>query len=181
MKVLIFGDSLADGLEVEECDCTVASRWGASTEMLRGTFPSLGYYLGEGKGEENQFDVVVLIGGSNDLHNDALPMFAIDNLMRMHRLAKSKGVPISMGITLLNDRFNKDYRNRLAALKLPLCEFLHEAVDTKWIDDDGIHLNPEGKQELSRQLTATLKTHLINRALGFIFPPRARSVLLSLL
>jgi lysophospholipase L1-like esterase len=166
MNVLVFGDSLADGLEevVHERGGggggDSASYWGWSTEALLHGFPNLKYHL-----EQKSYDVVVLIGGSNDLANDSTPKFCIDNLMRMHRQCKQTKVVLTIGVTLLHDEFNQQYLERCKWVDVPVCHFLHEEMDTSLIDDDGIHLNAKGKKEFSFALRQTIKQHWWKRLL----------------
>lgn len=137
-----------------------ASYWGWTTEALFHGFPNLAYHL-----EQNQYDVVVLIAGSNDMANDSIPKFAIDNLMRMHRQCKQANVAMSVGVTLLHDEFNQQYLERCKWIKAPVCEFLHEDMDLSLIDDDGIHLNAKGKRLFSHALQQTIQQHWWKRLL----------------
>ncbi len=145
MKVLIFGTSLADGLTVGADGagvCKVVSRWGETTVGLLHTSPTLRDEL-----QKESFDIVILMAGTNDLANDVLPHYAIDNLMRMHRQCKSAGVPLSIGCTLVHDTFNRAYKERCKMARITLCEFLNERLDPSCLEDDGVHLNAIGKQD----------------------------------
>jgi lysophospholipase L1-like esterase len=175
MRILVFGDSLADGLSIAGTTCDVASHWGLTTSALLESFPNLKYYLTAADADasskkDGQFDVVILVAGSNDLANDALPKFAIDNLMRMHRQCRSAGVLVSVGVTLLHDRFNLEYKRRCRSARLPLCELLHEEIDSLLIHDDGIHLSDAGKKRLSHALLQTIRPPILRLLLTSFIP-----------
>jgi lysophospholipase L1-like esterase len=169
-RVLIFGDSIADGLAVKGAACEVCSRWGEPTSALLAGFPGLDYYL-DGKNREagKDFDAVVLVAGSNDLGNDAFPREPIDNLMRMHRKCRSRDV-VSISVTLLHDEFNAQLVRRCAeAGGIPVAHFLHEDMDTALIADDGIHLNDQGKAAMSRSLVQPIILALARAAAPTLF------------
>ena len=165
VRVLIFGDSLADGLQLEGMTCETVSRWGETTYGLLNGFPNLEHSL-----RTAAYDLVILIGGSNDMGSDSIPMFAIDNLMRMHHVCKRMKVSVSVGVTILHDEFNRQYVNRCRPMGIPVCNFLKEDMDTRFIADDGIHLNDEGKQYLSRELVRTIRKPYVGALLRDIFP-----------
>ena len=153
MRILIFGDSLADGLKMSVSEQETVSRYGESSYGLLHFFPNLKYYL-----ENNKYDLVVLIAGSNDMANDALTCFALENLKKMHQMCSRFGV-LSMATTIMHDKFNIDYQEQCLSMMIPICRFLSENLDTKYIADDGIHLNELGKNQMSKSLDKTFQIY----------------------
>ena len=147
MKVLVFGDSLVQGLELN-VPHTLACHTGATTDTLLQEFPNLTYYL-----ESDCYTHVVLIAGTNDTN----PYRAVGNLLQLIEQVYARGAE-PVAVTLMDDNFNQEYTNRLSA-KTQLCTFLLENIDTDYLADDGLHLNIKGQAAFSVALNLLIHKH----------------------
>lgn len=162
-KALIFGDSLAEGIQIQGFLCETVCRPGKSTYGLLNNFPNLEYYL-----KNFKFQLVVIIAGTNDMASDALPTFAIQNLIKMHSLCKQYGVS-SVGTTIMHYGFNDAYEKICLDLRIPICYFLEEDLDASFLKDDGVHLNAEGKRRFGFSIMKAMEYFLVLHGLASIF------------
>lgn len=145
-KILIFGDSLADGIDDLSENVTNTTHFGATIEQLNANFD---FYL-----NENQYNIVVVIVGSNDLANGNDPKDVVQSLLELVQEAMNRKSNIIM-CTLIHDQFNtilSDAYDIHPYENLFLCDFLNEDIDTRYLDDDGIHLNFIGKQAFTKEI-----------------------------
>jgi lysophospholipase L1-like esterase len=153
-KVLVFGDSLAEGVLLPEFDVTTACHPGYTTFQLSEGFPNLRYYL-----ETSSYDIVVMIAGTNDLADSDDVVTPVRVIMDMANLALSLGVTPVLN-TLMHDAFNLHLREVVEQSRdvLLLCEFLEDDdFDTTCLQDDGIHLTEAGCQAFSSAINETIR------------------------
>jgi hypothetical protein len=146
-KVLVFGDSLADGilLDCSFFDVTIAAHHGATTEQLLHVFPSLCWYL-----HETKFDWVVVIAGTNDLGQGISMTETVSNLTIMSQQITQTGAKSAM-CTLIDDDFNELLWDAVKSNEHihDIVDFLDEHINTSYLQDDGVHLNEMGRARLS--------------------------------
>lgn len=170
-NALIFGDSLVSGIQIQGYECEVHSRPGESTYGLLNSFPDLEHYL-----KNFTYDLVVIIVGTNDMASDALPTFAIQNLIKMHSLCKQYGV-LSIATTIMHNGFNHLYEMICLDLKIPICNFLEEEMDASFLKDDGVHLNADGSAEFGFSITKAMEYFLVLHGLKSIFGVNEESII----
>ncbi len=139
--ILIYGDSLAQGLTLSKPHHTEAFP-GYTIEQLLNNIFGLSFLL-----DEDQYECVVIIAGTNDLgcslnHNEI-----IDNLIELHRIAWNRDIPTIMVLTY-NREFNKKLKEKLG-YEIRYCDYLEYTKDRC---NDDIHLNEVGRQMLQREL-----------------------------
>lgn len=157
MRALIFGDSLAAGIQLKGFDCEIVSIAGESTYGLLHRYPHLEYYFDQGS-----YDIVVFIAGTNDMASDALPIFAIQNLVKMHMICKQYRIT-NIATSIMHDGFNAAYKEQCLKLGIPMCMFLSEDINTSFLEDDGVHLNDAGKKLFSDAIDKNIQNAMIQK------------------
>lgn len=143
--ILLYGDSLAGGLVVNTPFHTESFPGATTEQLLTGDF-DLSFYL-----NEENYRVVIIVLGTNDLGHLVDWNDVLDNLMVLHQTCWNKGVK-TIAVGVRDNKFNKKLKKRLHGHVLyKYCGFL-EDVSKKYMN--GIHLTQKGKvlfqEELNR-------------------------------
>jgi len=144
MKVLIYGDSLTIGLNLPKHETHIETYEGMMlNEMLvmeEGGF-GLSMCL-----EEDKYDAVILIAGTNDFAKGQTEEEIIHDLKKLEK-ACSKYVKLIIVMGILNKKFDNDKLWKLEDDKtfLKYCEFF-QFIEDSMLQEDQLHLNEFGKQ-----------------------------------
>jgi len=142
MKVLIYGDSLADGLELKQHDTHIESYPGITvSELCRMEDEGLGITLSL---QEDVYDAVVLIVGTNDLAKGHTEDEILENLKKL-QVACMKHTKQIIIMSIPNFDNSKLWDLECLDNMTQYCEFF-EYIHESMLDSDKIHLNKFGKQ-----------------------------------
>lgn len=150
-KVLIYGDSLSEGLILEDFDTTIETRRGYTTEdFLNEEKKDIGLSM---LLSEDQYNYLVIVMGTNDERYNFWQIDeSVSNIVTLlENIDQSKTKVIIS--TIMSDAWNK----KLDKLKLDKCKYLHEYLSNNLLDSDGVHLNVTGKKEFSNKITESIK------------------------
>ncbi len=99
--ILIFGDSLVDGLQFN-CNFHIEKFPGITSEQLLRNDFDLNFYL-----DEDNYDVVIIIIGSNDLGHGVSNYDIINNIISLHQIAWNRNIK-TIVVGLLDKKFNEE-------------------------------------------------------------------------
>jgi lysophospholipase L1-like esterase len=146
-KVLIFGDSLVQGLEFEE-----SFEYSYHVESYPGYLArDLGELLNISVSEE-KYDIVVCCCGINDLGHGYTPEEVLQSLLVLHKIIKSKNANIvgvylhqptfSLFNELCSDKFDDD---------VTISTFFY-GLEKGDLQSDNFHLTKQGKENFANVL-----------------------------
>ncbi|QGR53614.1 hydrolase [Moumouvirus maliensis] len=144
--ILIFGDSLASGLYLDN-DYHIEKFPGSTSEQLLHNDFGLDFYL-----SEDNYTTVVIIAGSNDLGHGFNEKEVIKNIISLHQIAWSRNIK-TVVVGLSNKNFNKNLLielDKYDSTKYNYCNYLENLPVEKTID--GLHLISSAIDEFSDQL-----------------------------
>ena len=141
MRILIFGDSLAAGLDYFPAawDVHIESFPGeTTTELLQRDEKEIGLSLFL---SEEKYDVVVVIAGTNDVGHQENISTIVNNLSLLVELAHS-----AKHVVLMSIPYCPEINRLLSELDYSeYCDFF-EYVNEELVGEDGLHLNEKGKK-----------------------------------
>ncbi|AEQ32797.1 SGNH hydrolase-type esterase domain-containing protein [Megavirus chiliensis] len=149
--ILIFGDSLVDGLQLN-CNFHIEKFPGITSEQLLRNDFDLNFYL-----DEDNYNVVIIIVGSNDLGYGISNNEIINNIISLHQIAWNRNIK-TIVIGLSDKKFNKELSKKLEkydSTKFLFCDYLENISIDKTID--GLHLTLDAKHKFSNQLQKLIK------------------------
>ncbi|AVL94470.1 hydrolase [Moumouvirus australiensis] len=144
--ILIFGDSLASGLYLND-DQHIEKFPGSTSEQLLYNDFGLDFYL-----NEDNYTIVIIIVGSNDLGHDLDENEVIRNIISLHQIAWNRNIK-TVVVGLSNKNFNGKLLTELDkydSRKYNYCNYLENLSAEKTID--GLHLTSSAKDEFINQL-----------------------------
>nr|WBF71184.1 hypothetical protein [Megavirus caiporensis] len=149
--ILIFGDSLVDGLQLN-CNFHIEKFPGITSEQLLHNDFDLNFYL-----DEDDYNIVIIIVGSNDLGHGVSNCDIINNIISLHQIAWNRNIK-TIVVGLSNQKFNKELSKKLEkydSTKFLFCDYLEYISSNKTMD--GLHLTLTAKNEFSNQLQKLIK------------------------
>jgi len=166
--VLIYGDSMATGLSlIAPFSVHAESQPGAtSLDMLRNEKDGVGVSMAI---KEDAYHDVVLMVGTNDGDSRYCLNESIRNVVRLVEVVRQHSVVQRVHIaTIINDDWNKALAKwiqlqttlptQAAHGKIHLWHFMHEEINTDFLEDDGVHLKARGQQAASIHLQQHIST-----------------------
>ncbi|ANB50216.1 hypothetical protein [Powai lake megavirus] len=149
--ILIFGDSLVDGLQLN-CNFHIEKFPGITSEQLLRNDFDLIFYL-----DEDNYDAVIIIVGNNDLGHGVSNYDIINNIISLHQIAWNRNIKTII-VGLSDKKFNKELSKKLEkydSTNFLFCDYLENISSDKTID--GLHLTLAAKNEFSCQLQNLIK------------------------
>lgn len=146
-KVLIYGDSLVDGIKLDQFEYSLECNPGFTTrDFLVQEEKDIGL---TSLLDEDNYDYLVLIMGTND------DLYSQQQIEESHanicNLVKYLDVSTKLIVcTIMNEKWNNCLRD--LNLEFTICDFLNEEIDTTFLENDGVHLNKKGKELFSQSL-----------------------------
>ncbi|AGF85719.1 superfamily protein [Moumouvirus goulette] len=144
--ILIFGDSLATGLHLND-DFHVEKFPGSTSEQLLNNDFGLDFYL-----DETDYSIVIIIIGSNDLGHSFSENETIKNILLLHQIAwkrNLKTIVVGLQNKIFNNKLLQELNN-YNSTKYSYCNYLENLPIDKTID--GLHLTQTAKNEFSKKL-----------------------------
>ena len=160
-KILIFCDSLCHRLPVKstsQFQYHIESFPGRTvesviqSEQLKDT-NSLSFSL-----SEDNYDLVIICFGVNDLGHGSPISHVVENLLRLHQICRDFGIPKIVGM-FLNPNHNQEFNQVYEVSSQHDIEFCEFFFDLKPGDlySDGLHLNHTGLSKLAEEISDIAK------------------------
>ncbi|AFX92103.1 hypothetical protein CE11_00071 [Megavirus courdo11] len=149
--ILIFGDSLVDGLQLN-CNFHIEKFPGITSKQLLHNDFDLNFYL-----DEDSYSAVIIIVGSNDLGHGVSNCDIINNIISLHQIAWNRNIK-TIVVGLSDKKFNKELSKKLGkfdSTNFLFCDYLENISNDKTID--GLHLTLDAKHKFSNQLQILIK------------------------
>ncbi len=150
-KILLFGDSLFSDLKMED-----NLNYNYHVESYPGSLACEMEEKLEISIKEDDYDIVVLCLGINDLDHGKLPQEVVTSLKKLHGLIKDKIV--AMYLHSEYALFNEMYGNQ-SADDIHFCSFFYDLKEGDLSQDD-IHLSKQGREHLSSYLQELIENEL---------------------
>ncbi|AZL89838.1 ankyrin repeat protein [Megavirus baoshan] len=148
--ILIFGDSLVDGIKLN-CNFHIEKFPGITSEQLLCNYYDLNFYL-----DEDDYHIVIIVIGSNDLGQNISENNIIDNIISLHKIAWNRNIKtIVVGLSKKFNIFLLKKLNEYDSINYLFCDYLENVSKDK--TTDGLHLTLFAKNEFSNQLQELIK------------------------
>lgn len=142
MKVLVFGDSLVYGLEKGLKGFHVESYPG---HLARDMHEQLNVCL------KDNYDVVVLCLGINDLGHGLLPQDVVQSLLELHTMIRKHKSKIVAVLLHSDYNFFNEMYSEASEDDVLFCGFFYD-LKQKDLQSDGIHLSVKGTKHMQHYL-----------------------------
>jgi hypothetical protein len=150
-KILVIGDSLVDGLTIDNSHIEV--HYGFTFQDFidlddRGI--GLSFYL-----SEDNYREVVIVCGTNDIQNGYTINEILDNITI---LLNNYRIKITLCGILNQDDYNKQLEKYCVKNRYIYCDF-YEDLLLDDLDNDGVHLNWNGKRKVSELFNSVFPSY----------------------
>ena len=147
-KILVIGDSLVDGLTIDNSHIEVYYGFTFQDFIdLEDRHIGLSFYL-----SEDNYREVVIVCGINDIQNGYTICEILDNITILLNNCKAK---ITLCGLLNQEDYNKQLEKYCVKNKYIYCDF-YEDLLLDDLDNDGVHLNWNGKRKVSELFNSVL-------------------------
>jgi lysophospholipase L1-like esterase len=140
-KVLVFGDSLVNGLEFSD-----SYEIGYHVESYPGLLARDAEALLQITLSESEYDVVALCLGTNDLGHGLLPQDVVNSVLHLHHIIRAKSSSTQIIAMNLHSNFHlfNDLFGSQAAEEIEFLGFFYELEEGDLVSDQ-FHLSAQGR------------------------------------